>query len=61
MENWYRISHRNMENWYRKMKDLSRIFHFPLTNNATEDNSVSSEEGDVVDVPAVDVRTLSRC
>ncbi len=44
---------RKMENWYRMFPSL-------LTDKAEGDDSVSSEEGYVVDVPAVDASTLSR-
>ncbi len=50
---FHRYIVRKMENWYR-------MFPFPSMDNAAEDDSVSGEEGDIVDVPAVDARTVSR-
>jgi hypothetical protein len=43
---------RTMENWYK-------LFPFPSTNKAAEDDSVSREEGTVVDVPVVIASALS--
>jgi hypothetical protein len=51
---FHRYIVRKMENWYM-------MFQFPSTDNAAEDDSVSCEEGEIVDVPAVDARTVSRC
>ncbi len=44
---------RKMDNWYR-------LFPFKKNGDAAEDDSFSGEEGDIVDVPAVDASKVGR-
>jgi hypothetical protein len=44
---------RTMDNWYR-------LFPFKKNDDAAEDDYFSGEEGDIVDVPAVDASKVGR-
>jgi hypothetical protein len=50
---FHKYNIRNLDNWYR-------LFPFKKNDIAAEDDSLSCEEGDFVDVPAVDASQVGR-